>query len=146
MWKTHHIVFSNQNTDMNATEDFWTMKMSYLPIKTLISTVQHLTLAIFVSLHRGFPSGLAVKNPPARQDIWVWSLGQEDALEKGMATHSSILAWEIPWTEKPGKLQSMGLQWVRHNWVTEHACTHTQGLHTYTSRIYRHHRSTKYKL
>ena len=48
----------------------------------------------------------------------VWSLGWEDALEKETATHSSILAWKIPWTEKPGGLQSMGLQRVRHDWVT----------------------------
>ena len=53
-----------------------------------------------------------VKNPPAMQETWVWSLGREDPLEKGMATHSSILAWEIPWTEEAGKLQSMGLQRV----------------------------------
>ena len=44
------------------------------------------------------------------QEMWVQSLGQEDALEKEMATHSSILAWEIPWTEEPGRLQSVGLQ------------------------------------
>ena len=53
-----------------------------------------------------------VKNLPARQESWVRSLDQEDALEKGMATHSSILAWEIPWAEVPGGLQSMGLQRV----------------------------------
>ena len=51
-----------------------------------------------------------VKNLPAMQETWVWSLGQEDPLEKEMATHSSILAWRIPWTEEPGRLQSMGLQ------------------------------------
>ena len=50
-----------------------------------------------------------VKNPPAMQDMWVRSLGQEDPLEKEMTTHSSILAWEIPWTEEPGELQSMEL-------------------------------------
>ena len=50
-----------------------------------------------------------VKNLPAMQDTWVWSLGWKDPLEKGMATHSSILAWKIPWTEGPGRLQSMGL-------------------------------------
>ena len=54
------------------------------------------------------------------QETWVWSLSQEDPLEKGMATHSSILAWEIPWTEQPGGLQSMKLQKVRHNWLTKH--------------------------
>ena len=51
-----------------------------------------------------------VKNLPAVQETWVQSLGGEDALKKEMATHSSILAWEIPWTEEPGGLQSMGSQ------------------------------------
>ena len=50
-----------------------------------------------------------VKNPPAMQETWVRSLGGEDPLEKGMATHSSILAWKISWTEVPGRLQSMGV-------------------------------------
>ena len=53
-----------------------------------------------------------VKNLPAVWETWIRSLGQEDALEKGMATHSSILAWRIPGTEKPGELQSIGLQRV----------------------------------
>ena len=48
-----------------------------------------------------------VKNLPAVQENWVQSLGQEDPLEKGMATHSSILAWRIPWTDEPGRLQSI---------------------------------------
>ena len=56
-----------------------------------------------------------VKNPPVMRETWVRSLGQEDPLEKGMATHSSILAWRLPWTEEPGGLQSMGSQRVRHN-------------------------------
>ena len=56
---------------------------------------------------------------PAMQETWVLSLGQEDPLEKEMATHSSTLAWKIPWTEKiPGRLQSMGSQRVRHNCAT----------------------------
>ena len=57
-----------------------------------------------------------VKNLPDMQETWVWSPGWEDLLEKGMVTHSSILAWRIPWTEEPGRLQSMGSQRVRHNW------------------------------
>ena len=56
-----------------------------------------------------------VKNLLAVQETWVQSLGWDDPLEKGMATHSSILAWRIPWTEEPGGLQSMGSQRVRHN-------------------------------
>ena len=55
-----------------------------------------------------------VKTLPAMQETWVPSLGWEDALEKGMATHSSALAWRISWTEEPGGLQSMGLQRVGH--------------------------------
>ena len=55
-----------------------------------------------------------VKNLPAMQETWVQSLSQEDPLEKGMATHSSFLVWKIPWTEKPGRLQSMGSQRVGH--------------------------------
>ena len=60
-------------------------------------------------------SAQMVKNLPAVQKTWVQSLGQEDPLEKGMATHSSILAWRILWTEKPGGLKSVGLQRVRHS-------------------------------
>ena len=58
-----------------------------------------------------------VKNLPAIQETWIWSLGQEDPLEKGTATHSSILAWRIPRTEEPNGLQSMGSQRVWHDWV-----------------------------
>ena len=58
-----------------------------------------------------------VKNLPAMQDTWVRSLGQEDPLQKGMATLSSILAWEIPWTEEPGGLQSMGSKKTGHDLV-----------------------------
>ena len=63
--------------------------------------------------------GSAVKNPPAMQETQVQSRDQEDSLEKGMATHSSILAWEIPWTEEPGGLQSMGLQRVGFDLATK---------------------------
>ena len=56
-----------------------------------------------------------VKNLPAMQETRIRSLGQEDPLEEGMTTQSSILAWRIPWTEEPGGLQSMGLQTVGHN-------------------------------
>ena len=65
----------------------------------------------------GFPGGLAVNNLPAKQETWVQSLGQEDALEEGMTIHSSILAWEIPWTEEPGGLQSIGSE--TESYVTE---------------------------
>ena len=59
-----------------------------------------------------------LKHLPAMQETWVQSLGQEDSLEKEMATHSSVLAWRIPWMEEPGGLLSMGSQRVRHDFVT----------------------------
>ena len=62
----------------------------------------------------GFPSGLVVKNS-AMQETQVQSLGWEDSSEEGMATHSSILAWRIPWTEGPGGLESIGSQRVGHS-------------------------------
>ena len=55
-----------------------------------------------------------IKNPPATWETWVRSLGQEDPLEKGMATQSNLLAWRTPWTEEPGRLQSLGSQRVKH--------------------------------
>ena len=77
-------------------------------------------------LIRGFPGGSVVKNPPAnagascRRHGSVWSLDLKDPLEEEMATHSSVLAWEKPWTEKPVRLHSMKSQRVRHDWATEH--------------------------
>ena len=59
-----------------------------------------------------------VKRLSTMRETWVRSLGWEDPLEKEMAIHSSTIAWKIPWTEEPGRLQSMGLQRVRHNWAT----------------------------
>ena len=68
-----------------------------------------------------------VKNPPAMWETWVQLLGWEDLLEKGTATHSSILTCRIPWTEEPGGLQSMKSQRVWHDWATKHK--HTQAQH-----------------
>ena len=69
-----------------------------------------------VGLHRNMASLVAqvVRNLPTVQETRVQFLGWDDPLEKGMTTYSSILAWRIPWTEKPGELQSLGLQRVRH--------------------------------
>ena len=82
----------------------------------------------FVALHLNhdtlwvaFLVAQVVKNPPAMWETWVWSLGWEDPLEEGMATHSSILAWRIPWTEEPGGLQFMGSWRAGHNWANKHA-------------------------
>ena len=65
-----------------------------------------------------FPIAQIIRKLPAMQKTWVQSLGQEDPLEKEVATHFSILAWRIPWTEDLGGLQSMGSQRGTHNWVT----------------------------
>ena len=66
------------------------------------------------------PVAQMVKNLPAMWETWVWSLGWEDPLEEGMATHSSILAWRIPCTEEPGGLVSIASQSVGYNWATKH--------------------------
>ena len=76
----------------------------------------------------GFPSGSAVKNPLAVQETqerWVWSLGWDDTLGEGMETHSSILAWRIPWTEEPGGLSPQG---HKESDTTEWLSTHAQML------------------
>ena len=88
------------------------------------SEVGRLSWVIQVGLNCIWASLVAqmVKNPPAMWETWVWLLGWEDPLEKGMATHSSIFAWRIPWTEEPGGLHSIGWQRVRHDW-SDLACT-----------------------
>ena len=79
-------------------------------------------------LTQGFPGGASGNEPICqcrrRKDAPVQSLGWEDPLEEGMATHSTVLAWRILWTEGPGELQTMGLQRVGHNWTTQ---THFKG-------------------
>ena len=86
----------------------------------------HLT-AVSTKL-RAFQAALVVKNPSVNaedvRDVGVQCLGQEDPLEKEMATHSSILAWRIPWTEEPGRLQSIASE-SDITEVSKHACTHT---------------------
>ena len=75
-------------------------------------------LSLTFSLYRALLVAHTVKNLLTIQETWVWSLGWKDPLEKEMATHSSPLAWRIPWTEEPGGLQSTGSQRVGHDWVT----------------------------
>ena len=69
-----------------------------------------MTSRFILSSLRAFLVAQLVKNLPAIRETWVRSLGWEDPLEEGMATHSSLIAWRIPWIEEPGGLQSMGLQ------------------------------------
>ena len=90
--------------------------------KASAKTQEHFRL-LFISclLPLGFPGGSDIKNLPAMQETWFHSLGGEDSLEKGMATHSTILAWRIPWTEEPDGLQSMGSQRARTEWLSTHS-------------------------
>ena len=86
-------------------------------------------MAEYHSMIWGFPSCSVMKNPLVllkMQKMWVWYLGWDDPLEDGMATHSSILTWRIPWTEEPDRLQSIGAQRVRHDW--------SDFMHAYISR------------
>ena len=109
--------------------------MSYkftLPIPGLSARDTHFIMVLFycisvqcaghkINLWSLFGASLVaqmVKNAPAMRVTWVRFLGWEDPLEMGMATYSSILAWRIPWTEEPGRLQSMGSQRVRRDWGT----------------------------
>ena len=78
---------------------------------------------------------LLVKNPPAMQETQVPSLGGEDPMEKGMATHSSILAWKIPWTEEPGGLQSIELQSVDMTEQLNHHTVNPESEHVQTKDI-----------
>ena len=91
----------------------------------------------FVNSKRLVPTLLAqtVKNLPAIQETQVWYLGRENTLKKGMATHSSILACRIPWTEEPGGLQSVGSQRVWHDWATNTSHTILFKTHFYLSSL-----------
>ena len=95
----------------------WTLRRTFFffsPQLTMVYLKKHQR----ASFSWGSLVAQMVKNLPAMWETWVLSLGWEDPLEKGKATHSSILPWRIPWAEKPGGLQSMRLQRVRQDWVT----------------------------
>ena len=79
---------------------------------------ENATYCLILTIWQGFPGGSVVKNPHAKQETLARSLGQKDTLRKEMATHSSILACEISWTEETGGLQSMGLQ-KRQTWLSD---------------------------
>ena len=79
-----------------------------------------MALSVFSVLLLGIPAGSVVKSLPAVQEMRVYTLNREDPLEKEIATHSSILAWEIPWPQEPGELQSMGLQESGARWARMH--------------------------
>jgi len=86
---------------------------------------------VILILLLGFLCGSDSKESPAVQKTWVQSLGWGDPLEEGMATHSSILAWRISWTEEPGWLQSMGSQRIGHDQATKYSiCWYHTALNT----------------
>ena len=83
-----------------------------------IYTHTYMCVCVYIHTYMGFLVAQMVKIPPVMQETQVWSLGQEDPLEKVMATHSSVLAWRIPCTEETEGLQSLGLQTARPAWAT----------------------------
>ena len=98
----------------NLTVLTWYLPRNIRNIKNKISITENT---------RAFPGSSVVKNRLPMQEMLVRTLGQEDSLQKEMVTHSSILAWKIPWTEEPGGLQFTWLQRAGHNWASMHACT-----------------------
>ena len=108
------ITFSFSPTDLSVSCEF--INLSSNQIYFIDHNISKFWEALYC-VCQGLPSQ-TVKNLPAMQETWVQSLSQEDPLEKGMAAHSSILAWRIPWTEEPGGLQSMRSQRVRQDRAT----------------------------
>ena len=87
-------------------------------LQTIMHKINYHKINYYIAQNREYRASLlaqTVKRLPAMQETWVQSLGREDPPEKAMATHSSTLAWKSPWTEQPGRLQSMGLQRVRYD-------------------------------
>ena len=96
----------------------WEFVLVFCPYVQLIPVIlKFVPFGSGAPLTGGFPGGSVVKNLPAVQETWVQSLGQGDPLEEGMVTHSSIFAWEIPWTEEPQQATVHGLQTVGHDWA-----------------------------
>ena len=109
---------------------------SYLShLRVILSTAEEDSAGVhLMSLLQGLSYSLVaplLKNLPAMQETWVQSLGQEDPLEEKVATHSNILAWRIPWTERSNGLQSMGSQWVGHNLATKPLPPHSSNHHAW---------------
>ena len=103
------------------------MPTSSVGMGMYIDTYAHTLILLKLNCGNYWTSLVAqtVKNMPAMQETRVQSLGQEDPLEKGMATHSSILTWRIPWTREPGRLQSMGVVELDTTELLIHTHTHT---------------------
>ena len=104
--KDQFCIFSKYQRPFSLLFSFYIRFKKFDEFVSLLSCVSsQIETLVLVAL--GFPGGSVMKNPPARQEMWVQSLGWEDLLEKEMATHFTILAWEIPWIEESGRLHSM---------------------------------------
>ena len=99
-----YIIGSREKSSSVAFTDFHNAELGRAVHVEFCSQLQPTTLLTYPFSHRASLVAQLVKNLPVKQEMWVRSLGKEDPLEKEMATHSSILAWEIPWTEEPGGL------------------------------------------
>ena len=99
----------------------WVILLFHIQLEVRLSRRSRMELFFWYLGFRIFLVAQVVKNLPAMQETWVWSLGHKDPLEKGMAFHSRILPWRIPGIEEPEGLQFMGSQRVRHNWATNTA-------------------------
>ena len=131
MWSLNHWITSTfpalQSLELPASTITWTNSLKWISIH-MYKYIWLCACVLYVYIYaNSFPGGRVVKNLPTQgtQETWVWSLVREVPLEKEKATHSSILAWKIPWTEEPGSLQPMGLQRVRHDWAHRHMHTQT---------------------
>ena len=130
IWATREALLKPVVTS-NSVHSQWELQMSW-GLGTFAATISRRSLVKDWALKQVGASLPAqrLKHLPAMQETQVQSLGREDPLEKEMATHSSIIAWRIPWMEEPGGLQSMGSQRVGHDWATSltHSLTQTGGV------------------
>ena len=133
---SHHFTVSTPALQTNWSVLYHTLLSPYILALSLLLGCLLNSHSSFKTQLKDFPRGAVVKNLPAMQEMWVWSMGQEDPPEREMATHSSILAWRIPWTEEPGRLQSMGLQ-KSQTWLTDQKKKEnsTQGVLTHLSLV-----------
>ena len=115
-----HLATSNLEVISTYADGKHSKRMSHILCLSKPLSRQLHTSEKFIQVNGTSSMAQQVKDLPAMQETQVWPLGWEDSLEKETATHSSILAWRIPWTEEPGKLQSKEAQRVGQGWVTKH--------------------------